>query len=470
MPNFQSPAQFNKIPVIGFVPESTSTAPSSPVLGQLYTDTSTSKNYWWNGSAWLSFDDVAAGAITNAKVNASAAIARSKLDFGSGLVNADIASGAAIAYNKLSLSGSVTNSDLAGSISYNKLSLTGAIVNNDLAGSIALSKLATDPLARANHTGTQAASTISDLASTVKAYRLDEFASPTAAVSAGSQQVTNVADGTVSHHAVNLGQLQAAAAGIDNKPSVRAATTANVNLSSALVNGATVDGVTVSTGDRVLVKSQSTATENGLYVVAASGAASRTSDTLTANSFVFVEDGSTLADTQWMITNNGTITIGSTNITWSQFGSAGSSYTADGQGIEVSANQFSLELASNSGLSKSSSGLTVASSIAGAGSAWSSGVINVGAGTGITVNADDVAVNTSVVARKVISTGSGGWTGGSAKTFTHSLGNQWVTCQVYITSSGEQVLADVIAVDANSLTVTVAANQSAGYYTVVMVG
>ena len=84
---------------------------------------------------------LADGAVTNVKVNNAAAIARSKLDFGSGLVNNDIATGAAVAYSKLALTGAILNADLAGSIAYAKLVLTGAILNADLAGSIAYSKL-----------------------------------------------------------------------------------------------------------------------------------------------------------------------------------------------------------------------------------------------------------------------------------------------------------------------------------------
>ena len=69
-------------------------------------------------------------------------------------------------------------------------------------------------LARTNHTGTQLAATISDLAATVKAYRLDEFAVPAADVAMGSQKVTGLANGTVSNDAVNKGQLDGAVSGL----------------------------------------------------------------------------------------------------------------------------------------------------------------------------------------------------------------------------------------------------------------
>lgn len=84
------------------------------------------------------------GAIDNAKVSATAAIAYSKLNLTNSIVNADVAAAAAIAYSKLNLTGSVTNADLAGSITYAKLILTNSIVNADIntAAAIAYSKLA----------------------------------------------------------------------------------------------------------------------------------------------------------------------------------------------------------------------------------------------------------------------------------------------------------------------------------------
>jgi len=116
--------------------------------------------------------------------------------------------------------------------------------------------------------------------------------------------------------------------GLDVKDSVRAATTADIDLSSALVNGAVVDGVTLATGDRVLVKAQSTASQNGIYVVVASGAASRAVDAnadadVTAGMFTFVEEGTANADSGWVLTTNGPITLGSTNLSFTQFSGAG---------------------------------------------------------------------------------------------------------------------------------------------------
>ena len=132
--------------------------------------------------------------------------------------------------------------------------------------------------------------------------------------------------------------------GLAWKQKVRAATTVNGTLATAYENGDAIDGVTLATGDRILLKNQTTATENGLYVVVASGAPARASDADTGaelvNATVLVSEGTANADTQWTCTNNAAITIGSTNITFAQVSGAGT-YTA-ASGITLTGNQFSL--------------------------------------------------------------------------------------------------------------------------------
>ena len=115
------------------------------------------------------------------------------------IVNADVNASAGIAYSKLSLGGTITSADL----------VDGTIVNSDINASagIALSKLATDPLARANHTGTQTASTISDFNTAVRTNRLDQMATPTASVALGAQKITGLADPTNAQDAVTLNYI-----------------------------------------------------------------------------------------------------------------------------------------------------------------------------------------------------------------------------------------------------------------------
>ena len=177
-------------------------------------------------------------------------------------------------------------------------------------------------------------------------------------------------------------------AGLRWKQPVRVATTANGTLASAFADGSTVDGVTLATGDRILIKDQSTQTENGIYVTAASGAPTRATDADSSaelnSATVFVMAGSVNADRAYTQTTDNP-TIGSSNIVFAQFG-GGTAYSADGQGLELSGTTFSLELDGTT-LAKSGSGLRVGSGAAGAGLTEASGVLAVNPGTGIEVRA-----------------------------------------------------------------------------------
>jgi hypothetical protein len=115
------------------------------------------------------------------------------------IVDADINASAAIAYSKLDLNGTITSADI----------VDGTIVNTDINASaaIALSKLAVDPLARANHTGTQTASTVSDFDTQVRTSRLDQMAAPTASVALNSQKITGLADPIDAQDAVTLNYI-----------------------------------------------------------------------------------------------------------------------------------------------------------------------------------------------------------------------------------------------------------------------
>ncbi len=155
---------------------------------------------------------IADGTIVNADINSAAAIASTKIsgtavtqgDTGtvtstmiadSTIVNADISASAAI--DKTKISGTAITAADSGTVTSTMIA-DGTIVNADINASaaIALSKLATDPLARANHTGTQTASTISDFDTQVRTSRLDQMAAPTGSVSLNSQKITNLATPT----------------------------------------------------------------------------------------------------------------------------------------------------------------------------------------------------------------------------------------------------------------------------------
>ena len=144
--------------------------------------------------------------------------------------------------------GAIVNADVNASaqIAYSKLNLANGIVNADINASagIALSKLATDPLARANHTGTQAASTISDFDTQVQTNRLDQMAAPTAAVSLNSQKITNLDSPTASSDAANKGYVDtqitnlvdAAPGALDTLNELAAALGDDANFSTTVTN------------------------------------------------------------------------------------------------------------------------------------------------------------------------------------------------------------------------------------------
>jgi hypothetical protein len=166
------------------------------------------------------------------------------------------------------------------------------------------------------------------------------------AIAMGTNKITGLGTPTDGTDAATKNYVDSAAQGIDWKASVRAATTAAVTLASDLENGDTLDGVTLATGDRVLVKNQSTGSENGIYVVKASGAPDRSTDAdagseLTSNFAVFVEEGTVNADQGYTLTNNGSITIGTTALTFTQF--TGLGQIIAGTGLDKTGNTLDID-------------------------------------------------------------------------------------------------------------------------------
>ena len=145
--------------------------------------------------------------------------------------------------------------------------------------------------------------------------------------------------------------VDAVKVGLDFKDSVRVASTATVNISSA---PAAIDGVTLSSDDRVLLKNQSTGSQNGIYVFNGSGSAmTRATDAdadaeVTAGMFVFVEEGTANADNGYVLTTDGSITVGSTSLTFTQFSGAGQIVAGDGllkSGNTLSVNDDNISIA-----------------------------------------------------------------------------------------------------------------------------
>ena len=208
---------------------------------------------------------------------------------------------------------------------------------------------------------------ISDFDTGVRVNRLDQMAAPTAAVSVNSQKITNLADCTADNDAANKGYVDGIAQGLDIKDSCVAVSTSNITLA----NTQSVDGVSLSANDRVLVAGQSTASENGIYKVVSGGSWTRTDDLATgadaAGAFTFIEQGTVNAENGFACTSDkGSAVVGTNSLTFAQFSGAGQ-ITA-GNGLDKSGNELSLDLKANGGLVIESTELAVkldASSITG---------------------------------------------------------------------------------------------------------
>jgi hypothetical protein len=141
-----------------------------------------------------------------------------------------------------------------------------------------------------------------------------------------SNKIVNATDPTNPQDVATKFYVDAIAAGLKWKDAVRVATTAAGTLASDFENGDTVDGVVLATGDRILIKNQTDQTQNGIYTVNASGAPTRATDADTGSELVqaavFVKAGTVNADQGFVCTND-SITIGSTNITFTQFTGTG---------------------------------------------------------------------------------------------------------------------------------------------------
>jgi hypothetical protein len=304
-----------------------------------------------------------------------------------------------------------------------------------------------------------------------------------------------VATPTDAAHIATKGYVDAARQGLDVKQSVRAATTGPINLATDLEAGDIIDGVTLVAGNRVLVKNQSTASENGIYVAVASGAASRSADAngtadtgeITSGTFVFVETGTVNFDSGFVVTTDGTITVGVTGITWTQFSGAGSFEAGDG--LSKSGTQVNVNVTADR-TAITSDAIDIASTYVGQTSITTLGTITTG-----TWQATDVGIayggtnaSTEAAARQNLAAGGTQGSGvsvpvlarvvakaignNSATSFTveHGLGTRDVSVQVYDAATYDTVICDVVRTDTNNVTFGFSVAPASNAYRVVITG
>lgn len=239
----------------------------------------------------------------------------------------------------------------------------------------------------------------------------DALAAATSNIDVNGQKITGLGTPTASSDAATKGYVDAARSGLDVKASVHLATdgalTATYNngagtLTNSGVQAALeIDGIATQAGDRILVKNQSSGAENGIYVVTTVGDGStnwvltRATDAdtdaeVTPGMFTFVEEGNTYADTGWVLSTNATITLGTTALVFNQFSGAGT-YTA-GAGLSLTGGEFSVNVAN--GIEISGGNVQIASTAAGDGLGYSSGVlsINVLSTGGLQTTTDELGI------------------------------------------------------------------------------
>jgi len=431
--------------------------PGTPGEGQYYWNTVTKKLRIYNGSTW---DELGTGSGTVTSVAQT------------------VPTGFAIAGSPVTSSGTlaITASGTSGGVLYYASTTTfgvsalltqhGVMLGGGAGGAPNTIAVGTNNQVLRGNTGAApsfGSLVQADLPSSVP---VSYWAAATAAIAMGTNKITGLGDPTNPQDAATKAYVDQVAQGLDVKGSVRVATTTNGTLATAFANGQTVDGVVLATGNRILIKDQSTAADNGVYTVNSSGAPTRATDfdawTELPGAFFFVEVGTTNADTGWVCTSDAGGTLGSTAITFSQFNGAGSitagagltktGNTIDigaGAGIQVNTDTIqvlvdnsTIEISTN--LRVKDNGITFAkilSTIWGSSLDTTGSVVNV---KGYTFVSNFAVARIRVISQSIVN---------GSNTITHSLGTADVAVHVLDASNRHVDIIDVV--NTNTTTVTI---------------
>ena len=202
---------------------------------------------------------------------------------------------------------------------------------------------------------------ISDLVSVIRSQQLQQLAAPNAPVSMAGQRLTDLPMPSAPGDATSKQYVDSVTAGLNFKQACRVASTGSMSL---MMPGTTIDGVVLNNGDRVLVKSQSTASENGIYVFSspsspmARSADANTNGEVNTGMFVWIEEGTNNGNNAYVLATQGDIAIGTTDLTFVVFSATGSGGSATaGPGINVSGNQVSVRTVSSNRITVASNGV-----------------------------------------------------------------------------------------------------------------
>jgi len=444
--------------------------PSNPVAGQIYYNTSLNELRVYNGTA---FEAVGLNGVTASadEINIldGAIISTTELNYLDG-VSANV-------QTQLSEKAPLANPVFTGDVSL----VSNLIFEGSSADSNELTVTATNPTADRTITLPDATGTVILSSDTVNA-----LTAPAAEFSMNSQKIVSLANPENPQDAATKAYVDAARSGLDVKASVRVATTANITTLGAVSVGDAIDGVTLAANDRVLVKNQSTASQNGIYELTLTSGLVRAQDAdssaeVTAGMFTFVSEGTANADSGWVLTTNDTITLGTTGLTFAQFSgagqiTAGAGLTKTGNTIDavgtadrITVNADSIDIASTyvgqtsittlgtitAGKWESDQDIAVAHGGTGASTA-AGAKTNLGFMTRFAANNESLTPSSGVVTWAV----------------THNLGTKDITVAIYDLATDVEVEVDVVRTSTSVVTLSwvAGATVSADSYRVVVIG
>lgn len=447
MPTLAAPLDCAKLEIRNEQVHQLAAAPSTPVKGQLYYNTGDNTLYYWNNTIWVAASAAAGGPPT-------------------GTAGGDLA-------------GTYPNPDIK--------ALT--IVLADCNASMADQAAGTASLRTLALSGSAAMPGIARLDQISGAGALGR---PTADLDFNSRKITALAAPVSGTDAANKAYVDSVAQGLDVKASCR---TASVTLTNIVVAspGANIDGVAMAAGDRVLLKEQTTNTENGIYVW--NGAAvpmtrSTDADTggvggdVSAGMYTFVTEGTTNADTGWILTTNDPITLGSTGLVFTQFSgagmvNAGNGLTKTGNTLDVVGTSQRITVLADSididsGYIGQASITTVSSTTGITTGLWKAGIHGIPYGGTNAASATGARLSLGVPTWYTTATHAAGTTITIPQTTHHiysgGAAGRGILMQASIEATGAQILPDTSINASGDVTFTFSASQSANTIRVILIG